>query len=232
MSREIAAFGLFAGAATGYALSVAPHQLVDKLASVAPPVAALLTSLEPLAPVLHAASAASGLFAVFCSVMLYHVTGRALWHVGRASMRFFGTTLVLGLAALWLSAIGAVHAGDAEAVVVKQICGVLGLTMLAKLAFELGVLRHLKDRRMTELRRTATLLSTTLVSTLRARVAFAIFGGAIFPLLSIGAVSSGNFTSAFIMGAAGALALIAGELLERLTFFSACSAPRMPGGLA
>jgi formate dehydrogenase iron-sulfur subunit len=231
MSREIVAFGLFAGAATAYALSVAPHGLIEQLASISPPAAELLKALEPFAPVLHAAAAGSGLFAVFCSVMLYHVTGRALWHVGRGSMRFFGTTAVLGLAALWLSAIGAVHAGDAEAVVVKQICSVLALTTLAKLAFELTVLRHLNDRRQTELRRTATLLSTVLVTTLRARVAFAIFGGAIFPLLSMGAVSSGNFSSAFVMGGAGTLALIAGELLERLTFFSACSAPRMPGGL-
>jgi formate dehydrogenase iron-sulfur subunit len=165
-------------------------------------------------------------------VMLYHVTGRQLWHVGRTSMRFFGTTAVLGVAALWLSAIGAVHAGDAPAIVVKQVCGVLALTTFAKLLFELSVLRHLSDRRQTELRRTATLLSTTLVSSLRARVAFAVFGGAIFPALSLGAVSANNFSSAFLLAAAGVAALLAGELLERLTFFSACSAPRMPGGLA
>jgi Fe-S-cluster-containing dehydrogenase component/DMSO reductase anchor subunit len=232
MSREIVAFGVFAGAATAYALSVAPHTLVAKLAAVAPPVAEALGMLTPFAPTLHAVSAASGLFAVFCSVMLYHVTGRQLWHVGRASMRFFGTTAVLGVAALWLSAIGAVHAGDAPAFVVKQVCGVLALTTVAKLAFELSVLRHLSDRRQTELRRTATLLSTTLVASLRARVVFAVFGGGIFPALSIGAVGNNNFTSAFVLAGAGTVALIAGELLERLTFFSACSAPRMPGGIA
>jgi hypothetical protein len=109
---------------------------------------------------------------------------------------------------------------------------VLGLTTLSKLAFELSVLRHLKDRRQTELRRTATLLSTTLVPSLRARVVFAVFGGAIFPTLSVSAVSANNFSSAFVLASAGTLALIGGELLERLTFFSACSAPRMPGGVA
>lgn len=232
MSREIAAFGAFAAAATGYAVSVLPHTLVAKLDGIAPPIAQGLRLLTPFAPWLHAAAAATGLFAVFCSVMLYHVTGRELWHVGRASMRFFGTTAVLGVAALWLSAIGGVSAGDAPAAVVKQVCGVLAMVTLAKLAFELSVLFHLNDRRQTELRRTATLLSTTLVPTLRARVLFALFGGAVFPALSAGAVNAGNFTSAFVLAGVGMVALIAGELLERLTFFSACSAPRMPGGVA
>jgi hypothetical protein len=147
-------------------------------------------------------------------------------------MRFFGTCAVLGISALWLSAIGAVHAGDAPPAVVKQVCVVLALTTFAKLAFELSVLRHLQDRRQTELRRTATLLSTALAPSLRARVAFAVFGGGIFPALSLGAVGNVNFTSAFVLAGAGTLALICGELLERVTFFSACSAPRMPGGIA
>jgi hypothetical protein len=67
---------------------------------------------------------------------------------------------------------------------------------------------------------------------LRARLGFALLGAGVFPLLSVSAVSSGNFVSAFVLAASGAIALITGELLERTLFFAACAAPRMPGAPA
>jgi Fe-S-cluster-containing dehydrogenase component/DMSO reductase anchor subunit len=232
MSREIVAFGLFAGVGTAYALSVPPPALLEKLTSVLPIAGQALGQLAPLAPWLHTGAAVSGLFAVFCSVMLYHVTGRRYWHVGRGSLLFFGTTLVLGLAAMWISAIAAVNAGAVPPLVVEQACIVLALVVFAKVAFELSVLLHSNARRQTQLRRTATLLRGPLAPILRARLGFAVLGAGIFPLLSVSAVSSGNFTSAFVLAASGAIALITGELLERTLFFAACAAPRMPGAPA
>ena len=231
MSREIAAFGAFAGAATAYALSLPPPAALELLARFAPTVAEAFAALAPFAPWLSVVTSVLGLFAVFCSVMLYHVTGRELWHAGRAAMRFFGTTALLGGAALWITAIAAVAAGGLWADDLRNIGFAVGLVTSAKLAFELSVLLHVRDRRQSDLRRTATLLLGPLSLTLRARVAFALFGACIFPALSLAAVDGARFASAFALAGLGMLALIVGELLERVLFFESCSAPRMPGGL-
>lgn len=231
MSREIVAFGAFASAATGYSLSVAPPFVLEKLATVSPLAASLLTKLSAFGAALNLAAVGAGLFAVFCSVMLYHATGRQLWHVGRTSVRFFGTTAVLGLSGLWISAIGAVSAGVADLSAAKNVCAVLGCTVLVKVAFELSVLLHLRDRRQTELRRTATLLSTSLSDMLRVRVGLAVLGGAILPLASLSQLAESNHVAAATWAFIGTLVLVFGEVLERITFFSACAAPRMPGGI-
>jgi Fe-S-cluster-containing dehydrogenase component/DMSO reductase anchor subunit len=236
MSREIAAFGVFAGAASTYAISGVSKSAIEMVEGYVPTVAAALRALTPLTSQLAVASAVAGLFAVFSSVMLYHVTGRQLWHAGRTSMRFFGTTLVLGIAAQWWSAVWAVSAGAAPLSAVQQSCAALAIAVGCKLAFELSVFFHLRDRRQTELRRTATLLSTLLWNVQRARVVLAVLGGGIFPFASLQALRGyeeglASYGASFTYAALGTLALIGGELLERTTFFSACSAPRMPGGV-
>jgi hypothetical protein len=147
-------------------------------------------------------------------------------------MRFFGSTLVLGLCALWLSAIGAISGGAAGLTAANYVCGALASTVAVKILFEVSVLLHLRDRRQTELRRTATLLRTSLLPMLRARLILAAIGGGILPLVSLGQLADGSFMAAIVCAALGTLALVVGEALERVTFFSACAAPRMPGGIA
>jgi Fe-S-cluster-containing dehydrogenase component/DMSO reductase anchor subunit len=232
MSREIAAFGVFSGVATAYALSVAPASAFVELAALSPSAAAWLRRLSSFRVALEVAAVFAGLFAVFSSVMLYHATGRQLWHVGRTSMRFFGSTLVLGLCALWLSAIGAISGGAARLGAAHDVCGALAATVAIKVLFELSVLLHLRDRRQTELRRTATLLRTSLARLLRARLLLAAIGGGVLPFVSVGQLADRSFAAATVCAVVGTLALVLGEVLERVTFFSACAAPRMPGGIA
>jgi DMSO reductase anchor subunit len=74
LSREVVAFGLFAGAA-------------------------LLGWLDPRA---QAAAALLGLFAVGCSVMVYAATGRPAWSAPATGLRFFGTAAILGAATMIL----------------------------------------------------------------------------------------------------------------------------------
>src|SRR5262249_46313712 len=79
LSREVAAFGLFA------ALALAPAA-----AALFRP--ALATTTATLAP-------AAGAAAVACSVMVYHAVKRPFWHAATAGAKFAGTAAVLGLAA-------------------------------------------------------------------------------------------------------------------------------------
>lgn len=79
MSREIVAFGAFAGAALGYAG------------------AALVWPGEAHA-VLGWLVAGVGIAAVVCSVAIYHATQRAWWTASITGFKFFMTAAVLGLA--------------------------------------------------------------------------------------------------------------------------------------
>jgi formate dehydrogenase iron-sulfur subunit len=80
LSREVAAFGLFANLALAYTAAVWFQP-------------GLATALAP-------AVAVVGVAAVFCSVMVYHVVRRPFWHATASGTKFAGTTVVLGLAAL------------------------------------------------------------------------------------------------------------------------------------
>ncbi|HEY8241737.1 MAG TPA: DmsC/YnfH family molybdoenzyme membrane anchor subunit [Kiritimatiellia bacterium] len=73
LSREILAFGV-------YMASMAATMLW-------PPLAAL--------------ALAAGLTGVFASVMVYGVTGRPSWTIGKTALRFFGATVILGAAAAY-----------------------------------------------------------------------------------------------------------------------------------
>jgi Fe-S-cluster-containing dehydrogenase component/DMSO reductase anchor subunit len=79
MSREIAAFGLFAAAAMAYAV-----------ASFARP--------GEVHPVLGWLVAGVGISAIACSVAIYHATRRAWWTASITGFKFFLTAAVLGLA--------------------------------------------------------------------------------------------------------------------------------------
>jgi DMSO reductase anchor subunit len=75
------------------------------------------------------------------------------------------------------------------------------------------------------------LLCGELLPVLKWRVGTALFGAALVPLVV--AATVGSTVNAFdaALGLLMLSATLAGELLERVMFFSAVSAPRMPGGL-
>ena len=96
MSREILAFGLFAGAAF----------VATALCWAVPGSSFALTGL--------AGAAAMGLLAVFTSVMIYADTRRAFWALPLTAARFYGTSILLGLmaAATMMSWMGLIGAAD------------------------------------------------------------------------------------------------------------------------
>jgi Fe-S-cluster-containing dehydrogenase component/DMSO reductase anchor subunit len=221
LSREILGFGLFAKLAVVHALVLWPR------------VAALLGPLAGrVAFTLGAAVAVAGLGAVLCSVMVYAATLRTYWSFSRTGFRFVMTTAVLGTAAVlaYSLAVARVTGGYAPRALFG-LCVALASAMLLKLAGEASALLHLRDKQQSDLKRSALLLVGELLPLTRARFALGLAGGVACPTLIALTSESGVSTGVLVTGALALVLAVSGELLERLTFFSAMSAPKMPGGL-
>ncbi|MGH8908081.1 MAG: DmsC/YnfH family molybdoenzyme membrane anchor subunit [Egibacteraceae bacterium] len=230
LSREIVAFGAFAALAAAYAGALWAH---------APP--RLVTLLAGLV-------SATGLAGVASSVMVYAVTGRRWWRARSTAPRFASTTLVCGLAAVLLTA----TATGAPAGVSRPVGALLALICASKLAWEATIFRHLPvagdrtqaapspgvgsawgrghhPRPLTDLGRTALLMARDLHRTTFWRF---MAGGAGVALALLAAAAAGDRPLAAAVACLALVAVVAGELLERLLFFRACTAPSMPGGLS
>lgn len=222
MSREILAFNVFFGLATPYVLAVSPLRTL-----LPAQVSGLLASAGPtlgwLATIAGAASIA-------CSVMLYVVTQRAWWNSARTSFMFAGTTLVLGTVTALAAGLAAEPALTPSALHVfgSLTNAVMVLTAL-KVLGELSAFARLRDKRQGDLKRSALLLVSQLAPVVRWRLFCAAFGGIAAPLACDFALSRGALSEAFVWACIAWVALFAGELCERFTFFAAMSAPRMPG---
>jgi len=179
------------------------------------PMSALALFIGPnWKPLLLAATAIAGLAGVFCSMMIYHDTRRTLWHARRSAFAFFGTTISLGAAAVFALNVTNGHA--------------LALTIAAlgaKLLLEINIVRHVVERDLTPLGRTALLVTGLSQDTAFARVLCAASGLGCALLMHVGAIPlpwTGLSWIPFTF-------VLAGEVLERLLFFRAVDAPKMPG---
>src|SRR5262249_42538970 len=105
----------------------------------------------------------------------------------------------------------------------------------AKIFWEATVFRHLSERRMTAMKRSALLMTGELSSATLARFAVGLLGGLVMPgflLLSLKTTSGNpNLPQFVVVTSMLFIACLAGELLERALFFTACAAPKMPGGI-
>jgi Fe-S-cluster-containing dehydrogenase component/DMSO reductase anchor subunit len=228
LSREILAFGVFAGLATAYAVSLWLE-----------PGEALPPMLES---VLGAIVVAAGLSGVTCSIMIYQCTLRSFWNGTSTSLKFLSTTVLLGLGMSLTTSLGAaawsdsIAAGDLLSQFGRRLCEALVLAGGIKLLFEAAFLRHVRDRLNTPSKRSAMLLTGDLATAMKWRFGCGLVGGVLLPLGML-LVGSSDSTAApadgpLAIAACVAFALlVAGELLERYLFFSAVVAPRMPGGL-
>ncbi|MEZ4267499.1 MAG: DmsC/YnfH family molybdoenzyme membrane anchor subunit [Myxococcota bacterium] len=218
LSREIMAFGAFAGLALLHATALA---LGDRLGL-------------PESPALGALVVATGALGVYASVMVYAATRRACWHPLPTALRFFSTAAILGLAtSLVLSHIAAWLLPGASASAGPALATALAVTSALKLAWEASLLRHVRDRQHGPRRRTATLLLGELHRVTGARFLCGFAGGVALPSLYAAVHDGPAVGPAFltvVAVATVALCLIA-ELAERHLFFVAASAPAMPGGL-
>jgi Fe-S-cluster-containing dehydrogenase component/DMSO reductase anchor subunit len=199
LSREIVAFGGLAGLAAAYVLSASvfgPHAFVS---------AALGTGAVGI-----------GLAGVACSAMVYHATGRPLWHVVSSGGQFFGTTLALGAATLGVAASGT-HPSLATA------CdAVLAVVTASKIAALVVLLARTNWDDTLPVARTVRLLRGPLRTLVVGRLA----GGAVVLGFAAG-LAAGHAIAALLM----LVGSLVGESLERVLFFRAISPSRMPGSL-
>jgi len=228
MSRECAAFGLFAGSAVAYASLFWVEPLAQRFGLPVPPAALLAT----LRTALGFTVAGSGVLGVLCSMMLYKVTARRWWSAARTSSRFFLTAAVLGLSTTNVALTVASLIEGRDSAVRATAFGLLQpLALLAclKLALDAEIFLHLKDRGLGELRRTALLL----VGELRPYSWLRFGAGALAVLvLALVRATPGIEAEAQLASSVTAWALLlAGEICERMLFFSAQSAPKMPGAV-
>ena len=224
LSREIVAFGVFAGAAVLYA---AGNWFGLETLGVN---ASLRTSIAWTV-------AASGIIGVLCSVMVYAFTQKAFWTFPLTATRFFLTTAVLGIAAVWLTLLLMSSSGNAQAaeIIVRRgnlICQALMISAALKLAFDASIFRHLLLKQTTVMKRSALLMTGPLSRVTMWRFVSGAFGGLVMPVVML-RLMPGASSQAMVLGSAAALfvACLAGELLERYLFFAAVASPRMPGTL-
>lgn len=222
LSREIAAFGLFAVLAAAYAG------------------ATRITPASPVLSALGAAVVAAGLAGIACSAMVYHVTHRKFWSIGATTVRFLASTILLGLSATLFAGLLATAVTPTLSIAEflassgRGLCAALAVTTAAKLVFEGAVFRHLRfarrSRRRTPLQETALLMAGELANLTAARFLLGGIGGVLVPLLfAAGAIRAADPLPLGVAISLVSAFSLAGEVYERRLFFRAATAPRMPG---
>ena len=226
LSREIVAFGAFAGLAGLDAAATAAGTSVPGW----------------LVPTLSVSVSVLGVVGVACSVLIYAVTRRAWWRASRTGVVFSASALLTGAATMLAVSVVSAAATDSlgdTVGLVRVLVGVVVVASVVKLAVELSVLRrrHLPDpsRPLTpaamELHRSARLLSDELAPQFTRRVMGGAIGGVILPLIVLATVSSAAppIPAAVLLALTSLTLVVVAELGERRLFFLAMAGPRMPG---
>ncbi|MFP5322901.1 MAG: DmsC/YnfH family molybdoenzyme membrane anchor subunit [Acidimicrobiia bacterium] len=211
LSREIAAFGLFAPAA------------------VAGAGARLVEPRGALADGLGAGVSVIGVGAVACSVMIYAVTGRRAWRLDRTAASFATTTALCGLstaAVVLLAAAGPVVAAGP----VRLVALGIALTAGTALAADAWLLRP-GGTGDPVLDRTVRLRRGPLAPVARGRTALLAAGGVAVPLLLLALLAEPEPPAAALRTVAlvGLVLVVRAELAGRSLFFRSMTSPRMPG---
>ena len=229
MSREIIAFGVFVKAAALAAISYWAPWLLE-LARLPDLLGA---SIPQIQRGLIAATAVIGVIGVICSVMIYVVTRRRWWSGTATTLKFFGTAALLGLGTMAATSAltSVVFPGSVQMAKLDQLLLLMAGTGAAKLLYEASIFLHLLDKQRGDMKRTALLLSTELSSQNTLRFSAGLLGSVLLPLLIVLIGPSPGSLGTLTATLAALLLSTAGELLERVLFFTAVSAPRMPGAV-
>jgi DMSO reductase anchor subunit len=173
---------------------------------------AIVVPISGVAPAWRWVAVASGVLALMTQAMVYADTHRMFWKFTRTVTKFFGTSIVLGLAFALL--------GNP----VASLAAVLLAATCVKLGFELSVLKHADadDGAWTELRRTAVLQRGLMRPVLGLRLCFGIGGGILLPFLVMAGIAPRACADmAFVL-------CVLGEFAERYLFFTTVAPDRMP----
>jgi formate dehydrogenase iron-sulfur subunit len=215
LGRPLYAFRAFLGLGTSWlSREIVGFSIFSALAA-AYAGATFLPRLARLAPSLELVVTVAGAVAIGCSVMVYAATRRECWRGPTTAFRFFMTALVLGAATVMLGGTS------------PPLARALAIVAALALAHEGSVFRHLRRRQHTALKRAAILMKGDLAAVTVARFACGLVGGVVLPAC----IGYGHADGRGLAIAVFALTL-AGELASRWLFFTAATAPKMPGGPA
>jgi len=176
-----------------------------------------LVAAALLFPPFAFAASGVGLAGVFCSAMIYADTRRELWHPRRSVSLFLFTTVLLG------AGIALLFQPSNTSLALTLVCAAC-----LKLLIEISVLRHVTQRSLTPMRKTALLITSTFQPLAFVRLICLTLGGIGLPVL----LSSNVLPHPQVCAAVAVALLLVGELIERCLFFRTVVAPKMPGGLA
>ncbi|WDE98158.1 dimethyl sulfoxide reductase anchor subunit [Lentisphaera profundi] len=236
LSREIAAFSAFAGCATLYAALFWTQQ-IEAFAGLTLPD---FLKAESLRTQLSLAVAITGIIGVICSVMVYDDCKKELWRGSITGLKFFGTTIVLGLSTIVLASLGGVYFLKPEfaAEVVKVYSANLAILLIiasfAKMAWEGSIFRHLKSKTYSMEKRSAMLMTNHLLVATRLRYLAGFFGGVLLPIFLYSMsqkpiIELNHLMNMFLVAIGIFILTLVGELSERFLFFSAIVSKKMPG---
>jgi Fe-S-cluster-containing dehydrogenase component/DMSO reductase anchor subunit len=228
MSREVLAFGLFAGTAMIQALLYWIEPAAQALGFPLPPE----SIIEPARTALGILVAASGVLGVLCSMMLYQVTSRRWWSAARTTSRFVLTSALLGLVTATVGVLASGLLDDqwtAARVAAGSLSGPLVATALLKLVLDAEIFLHLRARGLGELKRTALLLVGELKKVTAARFGLGFL--AVTFVIVLERASSLSPSVGLVLAFGAWVLFLLGEGLERMLFFRGLSAPKMPGAV-
>ncbi len=203
LSREILAFGIFSGAAfaaTGWAW-------FGSFVPGMPPEWRELTNNITLVGAI-----ATGLIGVLCSVMIYHDTRRTFWRFPISAGKFIGSAFVLG------GLTGSLLTGSSHALLLW------GLGGSWKWILEIAEFRFGSRSDWVPEKRTVMLMLGPLAYITSTRLLAGLIGSILLPFALFLSPHDPNF---WLWGA-GLLTLVS-EVSERYLYFTAVSAPKMPG---
>lgn len=152
-----------------------------------------------------------GVLGIFTSVMIYHDTQRPFWTLKRSVCRFFGTTLLLGLAT-YVALTGVSN---------PFVLGASIATLLGLFAFDLAQILPVKGKGYSPDRKSALLMMGPLKTFMYLRMV----------LLGVGAIGLTAALASPPFAVLASCALLPACLIERVLFFKAVVAPKMPGGV-
>ncbi len=215
LSREIVVFGAYTGV-LGPAVGLMTAMQFGWLAT-----SSLITYS---AQIMATAALFCGLLGVLSSAMIYAVTQRPSWNLFRSGGKFFFTTLLF--------------AGIAAAFLQSSLWPLAMFIAASKLIYEATCNWHSIDQygRVSDfysaLGQAARLVRGPLerLQSIRTLLGCA----SIAAMLVTTAISLGGTNGTATLAATGIVVsfVLAGEVLERILFFTAMSAPKMPGGVA
>ena len=235
LSREIVGFGIFSGLATVYA---ALFWLDPIQVFIGIELPAFLKSND-LRDYFGLAVAASGILGVICSVMVYDDCKKELWRGSITGLKFFGTTIGLGLNTILATSLSAVFFMEIQnetaiGTYVSALALIAAGVFTAKLAWEASIFRHLNDTTYSMAKRSALLMKNHLMIQTRLRYICGLVGGVVLPLfiykMSQNEMTPDNLINLVILAIVSLVISLVGEFLERFLFFAAGVSKKMPGG--